>query len=149
MRYGPRLAWYSFILELFTQVDRPYAGRSLQRMAAFDCQLVVISSVIQAPKNYFIPFVSLSQGPLVIGGAEEIRTPDLRRAKAALSQLSYGPLLTTSLRPGVQDAPPRPEPTTLSAQYALLEHLRHQDRWWAMVDSNHRPRSYQDRALTS
>ena len=22
-------------------------------------------------------------------------------------------------------------------------------RWWAMVDSNHRPRSYQDRALTS
>jgi len=21
--------------------------------------------------------------------------------------------------------------------------------WWAMVDSNHRPRSYQDRALTS
>ena len=28
---------------------------------------------------------------LVVGGAEEIRTPDLRRAKAALSQLSYGP----------------------------------------------------------
>ncbi len=26
------------------------------------------------------------------GGAEEIRTPDLRRAKAALSQLSYGPM---------------------------------------------------------
>ena len=30
---------------------------------------------------------------LVSGGAGEIRTPDLRRAKAALSQLSYGPLL--------------------------------------------------------
>ncbi len=28
---------------------------------------------------------------LVVGGAEEIRTPDLRLAKAALSQLSYGP----------------------------------------------------------
>ena len=28
---------------------------------------------------------------LYVGGAEEIRTPDLRRAKAALSQLSYGP----------------------------------------------------------
>ena len=28
---------------------------------------------------------------LDVGGAEEIRTPDLRRAKAALSQLSYGP----------------------------------------------------------
>src|SRR5205823_14887030 len=29
--------------------------------------------------------------PLLRGGAEGIRTPDLRRAKAALSQLSYGP----------------------------------------------------------
>ena len=29
--------------------------------------------------------------PAGAGGAEEIRTPDLRRAKAALSQLSYGP----------------------------------------------------------
>ena len=55
-----------------------------------------------------------------VGGAEEIRTPDLRRAKAALSQLSYGP---TSLK-------------------------RDSYYWWAMVDSNHRPRSYQDRALT-
>jgi hypothetical protein len=27
----------------------------------------------------------------VVGGAEEIRTPDIRLAKAALSQLSYGP----------------------------------------------------------
>jgi hypothetical protein len=54
-----------------------------------------------------------------LGGAEEIRTPDLRRAKAALSQLSYGPI-------------------------ASLAAAR-----WAIVDSNHRPRSYQDRALTS
>ena len=30
-------------------------------------------------------------GAWLAGGAEEIRTPDLRRAKAALSQLSYGP----------------------------------------------------------
>src|SRR5215203_6888673 len=28
---------------------------------------------------------------IFVGGAEGIRTPDLRRAKAALSQLSYGP----------------------------------------------------------
>ena len=28
---------------------------------------------------------------LPVGGAEGIRTPDLRLAKAALSQLSYGP----------------------------------------------------------
>ncbi len=51
------------------------------------------------------------------GGAGGTRTPDFRLAKAALSQLSYGP---TAFR-----------------------------AWWAMVDSNHRPRSYQDRALTS
>jgi hypothetical protein len=35
-------------------------------------------------------------------GAEGIRTPDLRRAKAALSQLSYGPETTLSVR----SAPP-------------------------------------------
>jgi hypothetical protein len=61
-----------------------------------------------------------------VGGAEEIRTPDLRRAKAALSQLSYGP---TSLKRALAERDPY--------------------YWWAMVDSNHRPRSYQDRALTS
>ena len=52
----------------------------------------------------------------VVGGAGGIRTPDFRLAKAALSQLSYGPTGFTA--------------------------------WWAMVDSHHRPRSYQDRALT-
>ena len=52
------------------------------------------------------------------GGAEETRTPDFRLAKAALSQLSYGPL--------------RPAP-----------------EWWAILDSNQRPQSYQDCALTS
>ena len=31
------------------------------------------------------------QNPCFFSGAEGIRTPDLRRAKAALSQLSYGP----------------------------------------------------------
>ena len=32
-------------------------------------------------------------GAALSGGAGGIRTPDLRRAKAALSQLSYGPVL--------------------------------------------------------
>ena len=31
------------------------------------------------------------EGRFEVGGADEIRTRDLRRAKAALSQLSYGP----------------------------------------------------------
>ena len=66
-----------------------------------------------------MPFTPLRTS--CVGGAEEIRTPDLRLAKAALSQLSYGP-------------------TSRSARLLY---------WWAMVDSNHRPRSYQDRALTS
>ena len=52
------------------------------------------------------------------GGAGENRTPDFRLAKAALSQLSYGP------GPG-------------------------QNGWWAILDSNQRPQSYQDCALTS
>ena len=37
------------------------------------------------------PVTSFCPGASVVGGAEEIRTPDLRRARAALSQLSYGP----------------------------------------------------------
>ena len=37
------------------------------------------------------PVPGRSRPSCSIGGAEEIRTPDLRRAKAALSQLSYGP----------------------------------------------------------
>ena len=32
------------------------------------------------------------------GGAEEDRTPDLLRARQALSQLSYGPMLTVGKR---------------------------------------------------
>lgn len=39
----------------------------------------------------------LLQGPAGSGGAAGIRTPDLRRAKAALSQLSYGPRCATTV----------------------------------------------------
>ena len=78
---------------------------------------------------------SLPSGPSRVGGAEEIRTPDLRRAKAALSQLSYGP--------------------SGSIQYATFPCLGQlacagpgQKGWWAILDSNQRPQSYQDCALT-
>ena len=54
------------------------------------------------------------------GGAGGTRTPDFRLAKAALSQLSYGPAS-------------RETPTTA---------------WWAILDSNQGPQSYQDCALT-
>jgi hypothetical protein len=54
------------------------------------------------------------------GGAGGIRTPDIRLAKAALSQLSYGPAVS----PGTHE-------------------------WWAILDSNQGPQSYQDCALTN
>ncbi len=56
-------------------------------------------------------------------GAEGIRTPDLRLAKAAFSQLNYGPS------------------THSHTESATVE--------WAFVDSNHRPSPYQRDALTS
>ena len=72
----------------------------------------------RAPTWCFAFRVSLPRQQIVgAGGAEEIRTPDLRRARAALSQLSYGP-----------------------AELA---------GWWAILDSNQRPQSYQDCALTT
>ena len=55
------------------------------------------------------------------GGAAGIRTPDLRLAKAALSQLSYGPRNPVDKR----------------------------THWWARLDSNQGPRPYQGRALTT
>ena len=71
----------------------------------------------------------------MIGGAEEIRTPDLRRAKAALSQLSYGPSGAFQYATAMQ-----------SRQVAQRESPK--GRWWAILDSNQRPQSYQDCALT-
>ena len=62
-----------------------------------------------------LTLLSECRGPA--GGAEGIRTPDIRLAKAALSQLSYGPLGGLG--------------------------------WWGILDSNQRPQSYQDCALTS
>ncbi len=59
--------------------------------------------------------ILLSELSRARGGAEGTRTPDIRLAKAALSQLSYGPGWT----------------------------------WWGILDSNQRPQSYQDCALTS
>jgi hypothetical protein len=56
-----------------------------------------------------------------IGGARRDRTDDLKLAKLALSQLSYGPGIGTL---GL-------------------------DGWWAWEDLNLRPHAYQARALTN
>ena len=62
---------------------------------------------------------------LFAGGANRDRTDDLLLAKQALSQLSYGPRLTS-----------------LSSAEASVG-------WWVWMDSNHRPPPYQDGALTN
>ena len=59
------------------------------------------------------------------GGARRVRTDDLKLAKLALSQLSYGP------------DPDRP-PARFSER-----------AWWAWEDLNFRPHAYQARALTN
>ena len=54
-----------------------------------------------------------------IGGANRDRTDDLKLAKLALSQLSYGPVVVEI------------------------------GKWWAWEDLNFRPHAYQARALTN
>ena len=72
--------------------------------------------------SLFVPKVYRRSLPLRkrSGGAEEARTPDPLLAKEVLSQLSYGP------------------------RYLVPER-----EWWGILDSNQRPQSYQDCALTS
>ena len=72
-------------------------------------------------------------GNLHLGGAAGTRTPDLRRARAALSQLSYGP---RQQRPGAPGSPP--------PRSSLNDRTG-----WARLDSNQGPRPYQGRALTA
>ena len=62
------------------------------------------------------------------GGARRDRTDDLKLAKLALSQLSYGP------------DPPRD---------STRRHQHIQSGWWARVELNYRPHAYQACALTT
>ena len=74
-----------------------------------------------------------------VGGAEETRTPDPLLAKEVLSQLSYGPALGCwSLEVGCWTLNSSP-PTSYD----------YRPNWWGILDSNQRPQSYQDCALTS
>jgi hypothetical protein len=58
---------------------------------------------VSRPANiHYIPLAAARASPFVGGGAEGIRTPDLRRAKAALSQLSYGPARRRVGQPGIE-----------------------------------------------
>ena len=65
--------------------ERP--GVNVVRLAGFPCYRGVPQILVWCP----------ALRPGGFGGAEEARTPDIRLAKAALSQLSYGPSGCTSV----------------------------------------------------
>ena len=74
---------------------------------------------------------------LEIGGAEEDRTPDLLRARQALSQLSYGPFNSAQNRKLLME-PTRRLPWKAAGLF-----------WWGWGDLNGRPHPYQGCALTN
>jgi hypothetical protein len=72
-------------------------------------------------------------GVFRIGGANRDRTDDLKLAKLALSQLSYGP---KSMR-------------RIAHQRKAIHRRPNTRSWWAWEDLNFRPHAYQARALTN
>ena len=72
------------------------------------------------------------------GGADRDRTGDLKLAKLALSQLSYGPSRGSGVRYQVSE---------LHLWHLIPDNLT--PDWWAWVDSNYRPHAYQACALTT
>ena len=68
-----------------------------------DCLAERQTTFNRAPREYSLyPACSRPRKSFPRGGAEGIRTPDLRRAKAALSQLSYGPARRRVGQPGIE-----------------------------------------------
>ena len=107
------------------------SGRARSRRTPFD---FIRTRTSETREENFCP------GP---GGAGRDRTDDLRLAKPALSQLSYSPFSGSRSRSrlGLPQRPGHPiHPTHPMANPF--------GRWWAWVDSNHRPPAYQADALT-
>ena len=79
-------------------------------------------------KSVALPTVLLR----LYGGAREDRTPDLLRARQALSQLSYGPMVE---REGFE---PSVRYRTPAFQASKLNHSDISPmQWWKIMDSNH------------
>ena len=104
--------------------------RSTLRCCQFNLQLL---------RSSFVSNLSIRS--TVLSGDEGIRTPGLRLAKAALSQLSYIPRKNLGGATSFEEVPRRA--TYPLGQSAFLGHR------WAFQGSNLRPRPYQRRALTS
>ena len=77
-----------------------------------------------------VPRAFIMDSGLRTGGARRDRTDDLKLAKLALSQLSYGP--------GQPDPPLVRQRNPAPAR-----------NWWAWKELNFRPHAYQARALTN
>jgi hypothetical protein len=81
-----------------------------------------------------------------LGGADRDRTDDLKLAKLALSQLSYGPGFNRSGMPVIARIQPRLRPFGL--RRAVFTRCASED-WWARDELNVRPHAYQACALTT
>ena len=99
--------------------------------SAFPCTEAVCVSV--AARNLSAINNGASSHPCDDGGANRDRTDDLKLAKLALSQLSYGP--------DDRERELRKSSTQVAAQPV--------EEWWAWEDLNFRPHAYQARALTN
>ena len=67
------------------------------------CSGRALDNVHSRPREYLLYRPRAASRKCFVGsGAEGIRTPDLRRAKAALSQLSYGPARRRVGQPGIE-----------------------------------------------
>ena len=90
---------------------------------------------------------SLRRSAAKAGGADRDRTDDLKLAKLALSQLSYGPrnrfnLACRAEAAGGSPSSPQGAPTRQPS-------LRCSAGWWARDELNVRPHAYQACALTT
>ena len=78
------------------------------------------------------------------GGADGIRTHDLLVANQALSQLSYGPF-----KLGTRNSEHQTNHHAATSFVPRSPFRASRFSWWAQVESNHRPRPYQGRALAN
>jgi hypothetical protein len=159
-------------LRLMLEIARRTRFSSRPQLGAISssrCQTTRMPVLPRAMRNlvYFRTSRSMvSADDPASGGARRDRTDDLLLAKQALSQLSYGPLFSGTLKVGAKAglpsrssraaSPPSRHSTSktrVNALYGLRRGSRRlacaSEDWWAWEDLNFRPHAYQARALTN